>query len=178
MDQADVQAIIDRLGGVEALLEGREEFHPGHHEQHRYTHPSWACPDDDDAVGCGPCASTQRLREWLHGGLPGSAYLKEEDEATHYEDADRVEGRRLPFSVCARDLLPARWTGVARLLPSWLGIRRCWSLLREQCPVGKLPGGRPGDDDDDARRIARCPGPEGPEAGVPPTRCNRPTTRM
>ena len=27
MDEADVQAIIDRLGGVEALLEGREEFH-------------------------------------------------------------------------------------------------------------------------------------------------------
>ena len=27
MDEADVEAIIDRLGGVEALLEGREEFH-------------------------------------------------------------------------------------------------------------------------------------------------------
>ena len=27
MDEADVQAIIDRLGSVEALLEGREEFH-------------------------------------------------------------------------------------------------------------------------------------------------------
>ena len=27
MDEADVQAIIDRLSGVEALLEGREEFH-------------------------------------------------------------------------------------------------------------------------------------------------------
>ena len=27
MDEADVQAIIDRRGGVEALLEGREEFH-------------------------------------------------------------------------------------------------------------------------------------------------------
>ena len=27
MDEADVQAIIDRLGGVEALQEGREEFH-------------------------------------------------------------------------------------------------------------------------------------------------------
>ena len=27
MDQADVQAVIDRLGGGEALLEGREEFH-------------------------------------------------------------------------------------------------------------------------------------------------------
>ena len=27
MDEADVQAIIDRLGGVEALREGREEFH-------------------------------------------------------------------------------------------------------------------------------------------------------
>ena len=27
MDEGDVQAIIDRLGGVEALLEGREEFH-------------------------------------------------------------------------------------------------------------------------------------------------------
>ena len=27
MDEGNVQAIIDRLGGVEALLEGREEFH-------------------------------------------------------------------------------------------------------------------------------------------------------
>ena len=27
MDEADVQAIGDRLGGVEALQEGREEFH-------------------------------------------------------------------------------------------------------------------------------------------------------
>ena len=27
MDEADVQAIIDQLGGVEALLEGRAEFH-------------------------------------------------------------------------------------------------------------------------------------------------------
>ena len=27
VDEADVQAIIDRLGGVEALREGREEFH-------------------------------------------------------------------------------------------------------------------------------------------------------
>ena len=27
MEDADVQAIIDRLGGVEALRDGREEFH-------------------------------------------------------------------------------------------------------------------------------------------------------
>ena len=27
MDEVDVQAIIDRRSGVEALLEGREEFH-------------------------------------------------------------------------------------------------------------------------------------------------------
>ena len=27
VDEADVQAIIDRLGGAPALLEGREEFH-------------------------------------------------------------------------------------------------------------------------------------------------------
>ena len=27
MDEADVQAIIDQLGGVEALQEGRAEFH-------------------------------------------------------------------------------------------------------------------------------------------------------
>jgi hypothetical protein len=27
MDEGDVEAIIDRLSGVEALLEGREEFH-------------------------------------------------------------------------------------------------------------------------------------------------------
>ena len=27
MDEADVQAIIGRLGGAPALLEGREEFH-------------------------------------------------------------------------------------------------------------------------------------------------------
>ena len=27
MAEADVRAVIDRLGGVKALLEGREEFH-------------------------------------------------------------------------------------------------------------------------------------------------------
>ena len=58
--------------------------------------------------------------------------MKEEDEATHYEDARTGEGRRR-LSVCARDLY--------RLLER---------LLREQCHVGKHQDGRPRDDDDDA----------------------------
>ena len=42
------------------------------------------------------------LRPGVPEGLLGR-YLKEEDEATHYEDARTGEGRRR-LSVCARDL--------------------------------------------------------------------------
>ena len=42
------------------------------------------------------------LRPVVPEGLLGR-YLKEEDEATHYEDARTGEGRRR-LSVCARDL--------------------------------------------------------------------------
>ena len=41
MDQADVQAVIDRLGGVEALLEGREEFHEAVLRMNRSGRRSW-----------------------------------------------------------------------------------------------------------------------------------------
>ena len=44
---------------------------------------------------CHPCKS--------HFGFSLGRYLKEEDEATHYEDARTGEGRRR-LSVCARDL--------------------------------------------------------------------------
>ena len=75
--------------------------------------------------------------------------MKEEDEATHYEDAHTGEGRRR-LSVCARDLyrLVDRFCGTtAARLEEYRLLER---LLREQCHVGKHRDGRPRDDDDDA----------------------------
>ena len=83
------------------------------------------------------------LRPGVPEGLLGR-YLKEEDEATHYEDARTGEGRRR-LSVCARDLyrLVDRFHGTtAAQLEEY--------RLREQCHVGKHQDGRPRDDDDDA----------------------------
>ena len=75
--------------------------------------------------------------------------MKEEDEATDYEDARTGEGRRR-LSVCARDLyrLVDRFHGTtAAQLEEYRLLER---LLREQCHVGKHQDGRPRDDDDDA----------------------------
>ena len=80
-------------------------------------------------------------------GLAGR-YLKEEGEATRYEDARSEEGRRR-LSVCARDLyrLVARFRGTAAArLEEYQLLER---LLREQCHVERRDGG-PGEDDDDA----------------------------
>ena len=88
------------------------------------------------------------LRPVVPEGLLGR-YLKEEDEATHYEDAHTGEGRRR-LSVCARDLyrLVDRFRGTtAAQLEEYRLLER---LLREQCHVGKHRDGRPRDDDDDA----------------------------
>ena len=88
------------------------------------------------------------LRPGVPEGLLGR-YLKEEDEATHYEDARTGEGRRR-LSVCARDLyrLVDRFHGTtAAQLEEYRLLER---LLREQCHVGKHQDGRPGGDDDDA----------------------------
>ncbi len=88
------------------------------------------------------------LRPGVPEGLLGR-YLKEEDEATHYEDARTGEGRRR-LSVCARDLyrLVDRFHGTtAAQLEEYRLLER---LLREQCHVGKHRDGRPRDDDDDA----------------------------
>lgn len=76
-------------------------------------------------------------------------YLKEEGEATRYEDARREEGRRR-LGVCARDLyrLVDRFRGTpAADLEEYRLLER---LLCEQCQVGKRCGGGPGEDDDDA----------------------------
>ena len=76
-------------------------------------------------------------------------YLKEEAEATDYEDARSGEGRRR-LGVCARDLYRLvdgfRGTGAAQLEEYRLLER----LLREQCVVGNKRDGRPGEGDDDA----------------------------
>ena len=88
------------------------------------------------------------LRPGVPEGLLGR-YLKEEDEATHYEDARTGEVRRR-LSVCARDLyrLVDRFHGTtAAQLEEYRLLER---LLREQCHVGKHQDGRPRDDDDDA----------------------------
>ena len=89
------------------------------------------------------------LRRVVPEGLAGRYLKKEEEQATHYEDAPSVEGRRR-LSVCARDLyrLVDRFGGTAAgRLEEYRLLQR---LLREQCHVGKHRDGRPGDDDDDA----------------------------
>ena len=77
-------------------------------------------------------------------------YLKEEAEATDYEDARSGEGRRR-LGVCARDLSTGWWTAsVARAAAQLEEYRLLERLLREQCVVGNKRAGRPGEGDDDA----------------------------
>ena len=76
-------------------------------------------------------------------------YLKEEGEATSYEDA-RSDAGRQRLGVCARDLyrLVEKLRGTAAEgLEEYRLLER---LLGEQCHVGRHGDGRPGDDDDDA----------------------------
>lgn len=88
------------------------------------------------------------LASRLPAGVRGR-YLKEDDEATAYEDARTDQGRRR-LAVCARDLYRLvdrfRRTTVTKL-PEYRLLQR---LLREQCVVGRHREGLPGDDDDDA----------------------------
>ena len=76
-------------------------------------------------------------------------YLKDNGEATSYEDARSGEGRRR-LAVCARDLYRLvdrfRGTSVAEMEEYRLLER----LLREQCHVGRHRDGGPQADDDDA----------------------------
>jgi hypothetical protein len=91
----------------------------------------------------------------LAGHVPeglAKRYLKEADEATHYEDARPGEGRRR-LSVCARDLyrLVEQFRGTAVVeMDEYQLLER---LLREQCRVGQRGDGRPEDDDDDAGEV-------------------------
>ena len=99
------------------------------------------------------------LRPVVPEGLLGR-YLKEEDEATHYEDAHTGEGRRR-LSVCARDLyrLVDRFRGTTaaqleeyRLVDRFRGTtaaqleeyRLLERLLLERLPCGQTPGRAPG----------------------------------
>lgn len=89
-----------------------------------------------------------KLAEGIAQGL-AQRYLKEDGEATSYEDVRSGEGRRR-LAVCARDLyrLVDRFGGTAAAeLEAYRLLER---LLREQCHVGKDGDGRPCDDDDDA----------------------------
>jgi hypothetical protein len=89
-----------------------------------------------------------QLGQGIAQGL-AQRYLKEDGEATHYEDVRAGEGRRR-LAVCARDLyrLVDRFRGTAAAeLEAYRLLER---LLREQCHVGRHRDGRPGDDDDDA----------------------------
>lgn len=96
--------------------------------------------------------AVQEKRPEFGGRIPAGLlrrYLKEDGEATAYEDARSGDGRRR-LAVAARDLYRLveqfRGTGVRKLAEYKL-LRR---LLQEQCHVGKHGDGRPGDDDDDA----------------------------
>jgi hypothetical protein len=89
-----------------------------------------------------------QLGQGIAQGL-AQRYLKEDGEATHYEDVRSGEGRRR-LAVCARDLYRLvdrfRGTPVAEMEEYRLLER----LLREQCHVGRHRDGRPNADDDDA----------------------------
>lgn len=76
-------------------------------------------------------------------------YVKEDGEATSYEDAHSGDGRRR-LAVCARDLyrLVERFGGTE--VAETEEYRLLERLLREQCHVGRHRDGRPGEDDDDA----------------------------
>ncbi len=89
-----------------------------------------------------------KLGEGVAQGL-AQRYLKEDGEATRYEDVRSGDGRRR-LSVCARDLyrLVNRFRGTAAVeMEEYQLLER---LLREQCHVGKHGDGRPEADDDDA----------------------------
>jgi len=88
------------------------------------------------------------LRHLVPEGLAGR-YLKEEGEATSYEDA-RSDAARQRLGVCARDLyrLVDRLRGTAAEgLEEYRLLER---LLREQCDIGEKEDRWPGEDDDDA----------------------------
>lgn len=88
------------------------------------------------------------LGHLVPGGLAGR-YLKEEGEATSYEDA-RSDATRQRLGVCARDLyrLVDRLRGTAaEELEEYRLLER---LLREQCDIGGKEDGWPGEGDDDA----------------------------
>ena len=88
-----------------------------------------------------------KLGESVAQGL-AQRYLKEDGEATSYEDVRSGEGRRR-LAVCARDLYRLvdrlRGTSAAKMEEYRLLER----LLQEQCHVGKHSDGRPEADDDD-----------------------------
>ena len=89
-----------------------------------------------------------KLGEGVAQGL-AQRYLKEDGEATSYEDVRSGEGRRR-LAVCARDLyrLVDRFRGTAAAkMEEYRLLER---LLQEQCHVGKHRDGRPESDDDDA----------------------------
>ena len=89
-----------------------------------------------------------KLGEGVARGL-AQRYLKEDGEATSYEDVRSGAGHRR-LAVCARDLyrLVDRFRGTAATeMQEYHLLGR---LLREQCHVSKDGDGRPGDDDDDA----------------------------
>jgi hypothetical protein len=89
-----------------------------------------------------------KLGEGVAQGL-AQRYLKEDGEATSYEDVRSGEGRRR-LAVCARDLyrLVDRFRGTA--VAKMEEYRLLERLLQEQCHVGKHRDGRPEADDDDA----------------------------
>ena len=93
-------------------------------------------------------AEHPELAEGVARGL-SQRYLREDGEATSYEDARSGEGRRR-LAVCARDLyrLVDRFRGTA--VVEMEEYRLLERLLREQCHVGKHTDGRPQADDDDA----------------------------
>ena len=76
--------------------------------------------------------------------------MKEEDEATHYEDARTGARVGVALSLGLPGTSTGWWTGSMARLAQLEEYRLLERLLQEQCHVGKHQDGRPRDDDDDA----------------------------
>ena len=105
---------------------------------------------------CGPCpGSTESFGAWGSGG-PSGRYLKEEDEATHYEDPAR--GRLGDALRSVARASTGWWTGPMARLLGWrstgCGAICCGSSAMWAAQDGIIPW----DDDDDVGN-ARCPWP-------------------
>ena len=102
-------------------------------------------------------------------------YLKEEAEATDYEDARSGEGRRR-LGVCARDLYRLVDGFRGTLAPNWRSTG-CWRGCCGSSVRWATRGTGAPERAMTTQGKGRCPSPSGTRRRCGPIPCNRPTTR-